>query len=125
MTGTGGNRLRKNQGGAHNDPLYPSSNAPGAVGYNQQGHGIAGAGGYNNNTTTNEPYMRDDGYDQTGYNSGGAARHAMPPRTDVMGNPTHPRTGGGGSRLAGKVESAVGTMLGSENLKRRGMEKEQ
>ncbi|EJC99338.1 uncharacterized protein FOMMEDRAFT_170628 [Fomitiporia mediterranea MF3/22] len=124
MTGSGGNRLRKNHGAAHNDPLYPSSNAPGA-GYGQQERGMAGAGGYNDNITTNHPHMREDGYEQTGYGSGGAARHAMPPQTDAMGNPTHPRTGGGGSRLAGKVESAVGTMLGSENLKRKGMEKEQ
>lgn len=33
--------------------------------------------------------------------------------------------GGGGSRFAGKVESAVGSMVGSQALKERGYQKEQ
>ncbi|OCB86301.1 hypothetical protein A7U60_g6613 [Sanghuangporus baumii] len=122
MTGSGGNRLHKNQGGQH-DPRYPSPNAP-------------GAGGYSDNNSGNNPRMNNEQYAQQGYGAGGtnadthggAARHGMAPHSDTMGDPAHPRAsggGGGGSRFAGKVESAVGSMLGSENLKRKGLEKEQ
>ena len=115
-SGTGGNRLHKGRD-THHDPLYPSPNAPGASGYNDN----------------RDPYMNDDQFAQQGYGAGGiatgaAARHGMAPHTDATGNPAHSRTtgsGSAGSRFAGKVESAVGTMLGSESLKRKGMEKEQ
>ena len=121
MTGSGarGNRLHKDRD-THHDPLYPSPNTP-------------GASGYNDTAVNRDPYMNDDQFAQQGYGvggtaTGGAARHGVAPQTDATGNPAHPRTtgsGGAGSRFAGKVESAVGTMLGSESLKRKGMEKEQ
>ncbi|KAL5480988.1 hypothetical protein ACEPAI_9929 [Sanghuangporus weigelae] len=121
MTGSGGNRLHKNQGGQH-DPSYPSPNAP-------------GAGGYSDNTSGNDPRMNDE-YAQQGYGAGGttadttggAAHHGMARHSDATGNPGHTKAsggGGGGSHLAGKVESAVGSMLGSESIKRKGLEKEQ
>ncbi|KAL5522668.1 hypothetical protein ACEPAG_8686 [Sanghuangporus baumii] len=120
-TGSGGNRLHKNQGGQH-DPLYPSPNAP-------------GAGGYSDNTSGNDPRMNDE-YAQQGYGAGGtgadttggATHHGMAHHSGATDNSAHSRSsggGGGGAHFTGKVESAVGSMLGSESIKRKGMEKEQ
>ena len=131
---TGGNRLTKNQHPRNDDPAYAGANAPG-VGYNQQEHvggtgrGAGTHGGFGTHQPGNDPsYMNNDNYGQPGYGStgvtGGAAHHNMAPQTDSSGNPAHPH-GGGGSRMAGKVESAMGSILGSESLKRKGMEKEQ
>ncbi|KAL5499053.1 hypothetical protein ACEPAH_1571 [Sanghuangporus vaninii] len=126
MTGSGGNRLHKNQADQH-DPRYPSPNAP-------------GAGGYSDNTSGNNHRMNHDEYAQQGYGAGGttadttggAARHGMAPQSDAMGNSANPRAsggggggGGGGTHFAGKLESAFGSMLGSESLKNKGLEKEQ
>ena len=52
----------------------------------------------------------------------------VPPASHI--NPTAPNSGsgpsgGGGSRLAGKAERAVGSLVGSQALKERGFQKEQ
>ncbi|KAH8113901.1 hypothetical protein DFH11DRAFT_282139 [Phellopilus nigrolimitatus] len=118
-----GNRLH--HGGQQNHP-----NAAGTAdetGYGQgaqtgAGHNVAG---YNSN-------VGGTGYDSTDGNGPGAAQSAMPPRTDRAGNPIHPGTtgrgtsgGGGTQRFAGKVEHAVGSAIGSQNLKAKGLAKEQ
>ena len=63
---------------------------------------------------------------------GGAAKYPMRPQTDDFGNPARPGATGGrnarggiGQRIEGRVEEALGTVLGSQNLKARGAAKEQ
>lgn len=144
--GGGRNRLHKNQV-PHHDPTYPSPNAPVAdervgQGYGAQQHqhgmgagagmgaggmggGMGGAQGYNNNMNTGAGGMDEPGYGAGAAGaSGGAAQHAMPPRHDAMGNPAQPHQSSGG-KFTGKVESALGTVLGSQSLKAKGEAKEQ
>lgn len=48
---------------------------------------------------------------------------AVPPAAHI--NTSGSRSGGGGRRLEGKAERAVGSLVGSRALKERGMQKEQ
>ena len=107
------------QGDAYGDPQRA------AAGGNQPGYGnnIGAAGG---------PYEDTGRYGQPGQGvgaaagaTGGTAHHDRGYQTEPSGNTAQTHGGGGGSRVTGKVESAMGTMLGSESLKRKGMEKEQ
>lgn len=104
------------------------------------GAGAYGGGGrdfddsYNTNTNTNVAGGPGGGFHQQqqqqryGEDYGGAGPNAgasaypMQPKTDQYGNPVKPS---GGSRMAGKVEAAVGTMIGSQSLKAKGEQKEQ
>ncbi|PAV15459.1 hypothetical protein PNOK_0922300 [Pyrrhoderma noxium] len=54
-----------------------------------------------------------------------AAQQALPPRTDASGNPAVPRSRGTlGSRMTGKAEFALGSVVGSQSLKEKGLAKE-
>ncbi|KAI5117166.1 hypothetical protein M0805_001024 [Coniferiporia weirii] len=112
--GAGGGRFDENVGGGHGNQQV-GGQALGGQDYGDQGYGNEpgyGAGG-------------GAGY-AGGGNQGAPAQHAMPPRTDAAGNPAKPTGGGGsGQRFVGRVESAVGTMIGSQNLKAKGEQKEQ
>ena len=57
-----------------------------------------------------------------GAGAGGATHSPLPPRTDAYGNPEHPTAG---SKLAGKVETIVGEVLGSSTLKQHGLQRQQ
>ena len=66
------------------------------------------------------------GNQDTGVGTGPrAAQQALPPRTDASGNPAVPRSRGTlGSRMTGKAESALGSVVGSQSLKEKGLAKE-
>ena len=53
----------------------------------------------------------------------GATDPAVPPASHI--NRDNNRSGSGGSRLAGKAERGLGTLVGSQALKERGLQKEQ
>ncbi|KAH8103081.1 hypothetical protein BXZ70DRAFT_928027 [Cristinia sonorae] len=105
--------------GNHANPTAPGITGPtatthpaGAAGVGSAGAAYGGTQGYNTDLGVNQhqqPY---------GINS-----------TDPNIVPTnHFNSGqnsGGGSRMAGKMEHAVGTLVGSESLKVKGMQKEQ
>ena len=55
--------------------------------------------------------------------TGNGADTAVPPAAHI--NTSGSRSGGGGRRLEGKAERAVGSLVGSRALKERGMQKEQ
>lgn len=118
----------------HQDPIYPSPNAPGqtsAADELRTGYGtgpttdnnMTGVGSYGGRTAAGHGGRTDNDVGQ-----GGAAAYPMAPRTDASGNPVHPGStghGGGGSRMIGKVETAVGTAVGSQSLRQSGLAKEQ
>lgn len=63
----------------------------------------------------------------TGTGAGGGlhgGQHGTVPPTGTLNNQNQTR-GGEGQRMMGKMESAVGSMVGSETLKVRGLQKEQ
>ena len=117
----------------HNDPLYPSPNAPSTAQNTARGTGTdtnvdRWAGGYTNGYAG----QQDTGAGMTGNAAPGtnpqAAHYPMRPQTDAGGNPINPAQtthGGGAKRMEGKVERVVGTMIGSQNLKAKGLAKEQ
>lgn len=121
-----------------NDPTYPSSNAPG--GGNVAGTGArdfddfdtgrgTGQQGYGANAGTGAGYgASGGGTGATGMTGLGAsaAHQPMAPQTDSHGNAIHPGSRGtGGQKLEGKMQSALGTMIGSQSLKAKGQAKEQ
>ncbi|KAI8976587.1 hypothetical protein BD414DRAFT_400169, partial [Trametes punicea] len=55
--------------------------------------------------------------------TGAGANPPVPPASHI--NTDNSRSGGGGTRLAGKAERAAGAMVGSQALKERGFQKEQ
>lgn len=121
-----------------NDPTYPSSNAPGGGfddydtgrGAGQQGYGAgAGAGaGAGMGMGMGPGAGATGGTGATGATGLGAsaAHQPMAPQTDMHGNAVHPGNHGtGGQKLEGKLQVAVGTMIGSQSLKAKGHAKEQ
>ncbi|KAF5310532.1 hypothetical protein D9619_007849 [Psilocybe cf. subviscida] len=83
-------------------------------------------------TTTNDPYVANNDHFGAQGLGGGGGRHnntaGVPPtgfvNHDANGN--HGTGGSGaGTRMTGKVESAIGTMIGSSALKAKGLQKEQ
>ncbi|KLO14385.1 hypothetical protein SCHPADRAFT_903328 [Schizopora paradoxa] len=127
-----------------NDPTYPSSNVPG--GGNVAGTGArgdfddldAGRGAGQQGFGSGAGAGSGGGYGATGATGGGtgatgmtglgasAAHQPMAPQTDSHGNAIHPgNRGTGGQKLEGKVQSALGTMIGSQSLKAKGQAKEQ
>lgn len=109
----------------HHDPLYPSPNAPSTTQNMPRG---TGAGQWDDNYISGQPGMgAASGVAAPGSNAQ-AAEYPMRPQTDAVGNPINPAHstgGGGGKRMEGKVERVVGTMIGSQNLKAKGLAKEQ
>jgi len=75
----------------------------------------------------------DQGYDQQQYptslqndpyGAAGVGHHTNVPPTGAL-NDSQQTRGGTGQRLTGKVESAIGSMVGSNALKAKGLQKEQ
>jgi len=96
--------------GGYNEPGY-SNNV-----YDQQRHGLdPGAG-------VSDPYSVA-GVGHGNVNAHGTGAAGIPP-TGTLNDHNQSR-GGVGTRMTGKVESAVGTMLGSSSLKAKGLQKEQ
>lgn len=109
-----------------NDPLY-SSNSPAGNQNMMRGNG-AGVGANQWDDSNNAGYGGQPG--MVAPMSAGttqAAEHPMRPQTDASGNPINPAhsSGGSGKRMEGKVERVVGTMIGSQSLKAKGLAKEQ
>jgi len=92
---------------AHGDPTYPSPNAPVA----DQDYGTA-VDGYGNNTTG-----MGNGARGSGTGAVDASGHTAPA---AAAGHTH-----GQSSFVGKVETALGTVLGSQELKLKGEQKQQ
>lgn len=82
------------------------------------------APGQHNQYAGNQPFERDHNtaYGGTSGVVGGPA--GIPPTSEVSHGPSS-GSGGGGQRLAGKVESAIGSLVGSAALKEKGALKEQ
>lgn len=113
----------------HHDPLYPAPNAPIATQNMPRGAGAgAGAGQWDDNYNGAQPGLGPASGATVPGSNAQAAEYPMRPQTDASGNlinPAHSTGGGGGKRLEGKVERVVGTMIGSQNLKAKGLAKEQ
>ncbi|KAF9530211.1 hypothetical protein CPB83DRAFT_188894 [Crepidotus variabilis] len=97
-----------------------------------QGSSLTGGTGHAG--ATNDPYTAG-GVGHTGYSTAsGPGGAIIPPTSDLNHRQHNPNThgagtnapsgGGTGTRLTGKVESALGSALGSSALKAKGMEKE-
>lgn len=125
-----------------NDPTYPSSHAPG--GANVAGTGAGGFDDYDTGHGAGQQGLgagagtgagTGGGYGASGGGTGAtgmtglgasAAHQPMQPQTDAQGNAIHPgNRGTGGQKLEGKMQSALGTMIGSQSLKAKGQAKEQ
>ncbi|KAI0074471.1 hypothetical protein K474DRAFT_1532576 [Panus rudis PR-1116 ss-1] len=106
MTGTGANTTGAYYG--YDDTAGTGFNNPPAG-----GHGMT-TQGYGNNAAA-DPYSNTIGNNDP----------SVPPAAHInAGNQHHP-SGGAGTRMAGKMEHAVGTMVGSQALKTKGIQKEQ
>ncbi|TCD71910.1 hypothetical protein EIP91_000042 [Steccherinum ochraceum] len=136
-TGTGitGNHPGARHGGA---PAGVGAGAPGgAPGYGNQPNQAmnqpgGGAGAYNQ-----QPGMGQGGagYDSTGQTAMGQPNYVhtgntnsdpyQDPNLAPAGHLNNNQQSGGGSRMTGKVEHAVGSLVGSQALKSKGMQKEQ
>jgi len=76
---------------------------------------------------THHAGMRHDGMMADEYGGGGGAgtgTTGIPPATNIGGQ-NQPHSGGGGSAMTGKIEHAVGSLVGSKSLKAKGIQKEQ
>ena len=119
----GGSRLSKTQ---QQDP-YANPNAPTST-QAGTGHGVGGTGNNMGGQGTHGTGPGQFAGNEAGGRHGGAAALPMAPPTDSHGRPINPAStghGGGGSRLIGKSETAVGSAVGSQSLKARGYAKEQ
>lgn len=83
--------------------------------------GQAGMGMGNNGMRT-DALGADQQYG-AGVGAGAGAGPAIPP-TGTINSQQQPRTGGG-SAMTGKIEHAVGSLIGSNALKTKGLQKEQ
>jgi len=100
----------------HHDPLYPSPNVPTTTQSTAQG------GQFDNSNNGGYGAQPGTGASVPGTNAQSAAR----PHTDAAGNPINSsHSSGGGKRMEGKIERVVGTIVGSESLKAKGLAKEQ
>jgi len=129
-TGAGGaGNFAPATGGGRHDNNLSHTGAGATTGFNEPGYG------HNNNTVydqqrhgfdagagVNDPYSAA-GVGHGNANTHGAGAAGIPP-TGTLNDHNQSR-GGTGSRMTGKVESAVGTMLGSNSLKAKGLQKEQ
>ncbi|CAA7267214.1 unnamed protein product [Cyclocybe aegerita] len=101
----------------------------GQPGYGQSTHAQGQPGLMGSNAPGQHGYVADDRYStgaHTGAHTGtntGTHGSAIPPSGEVHHGKSS--TGGAGQRLTGKVESAVGTLVGSNALKQKGLQKEQ
>ncbi|KAH9478602.1 hypothetical protein JR316_0009059 [Psilocybe cubensis] len=136
---TGGGRHHQANHG-FND--YPSGGAgPNAMGPTHMGAGQPGftgandfvpaqhqqAPGHTGGFTTGNHYDQDPaafGAGGLGPTHAAGARGAGIPATGAVNHGSN-ATGGAGQRLTGKVESAIGSMVGSNALKAKGLQKEQ
>jgi len=102
--GYGGNTGYNQQPGAGQQGFQQSGSGQlgaGQPGVGQQGYGNANADPSQNNTGPNDPNIAPTNHFNNGQRSGG------------------------GSRMTGKMEHAVGSLVGSQALKAKGMQKEQ
>ncbi|OCH89631.1 hypothetical protein OBBRIDRAFT_835644 [Obba rivulosa] len=131
--GAGQNQdLAHNNRAGVNDASTNNNWAPGTgagtgngAGYNSQAGG-PGAQGYPAQGNWDNTNAGGPGYNAD-YNNGTgptAANSRIPP-TGAINQTQQTSGGGGGGRLAGKMEHAVGTMVGSQALKEKGLQKEQ
>ncbi|TFK32032.1 hypothetical protein BDQ12DRAFT_64726 [Crucibulum laeve] len=93
----------------HNEPGYGGNNFEGRHGQFDQGAG----GQFNHSSGINDPY-----------GSAGVGHQSALPPTGALNDHNQSR-GGTGARMTGKVESAIGSMVGSNALKAKGLQKEQ
>nr|GAT48164.1 predicted protein [Mycena chlorophos] len=115
-TGPGTTDLNNNYGttggpGMTNDPMY-ASGGPGAG----MGAGMGGQPGMMGGQNMNDPAYGAG----TGGPGMGAGGQQIPPAHAVNAS-----GGGGGSAMTGKIEHAVGSIVGSKSLKAKGIQKEQ
>jgi len=98
-------------------PQHTLADGPALTGQHNHTHGHQGLG----TGATGHHGLHDDPYA-----AGGVGTGASIPSTGVVnhGDPAH-HTGGAGTRMTGKVESALGSMVGSSALKAKGLQKEQ
>ncbi|KAF9477960.1 hypothetical protein BDN70DRAFT_922252 [Pholiota conissans] len=120
-------------GGHHQ--TQPTTLGAGDVNTLGQMHGSGPGANYNNDNNftgtgqhgASQPLTRDDPYAATDIGSGhlGGAS-GIPPAGAIDHGTSQTRSSshGSGGRLAGKIESAIGTMLGSDALKAKGLQKE-
>ncbi|KAJ7436737.1 hypothetical protein FB451DRAFT_1417257 [Mycena latifolia] len=115
--GTGPGLGRTHEGRMANDPLAPGT---GTVGMGEPGMGNPATMGGRHHVPAG---MHDDGMmtDQQ-YGAGTGAAGIPPPGTLSSQHQQQPHTGGGA--LTGKIEHAVGTIVGSKSLKEKGIQKE-
>ncbi|PPQ78616.1 hypothetical protein CVT25_010580 [Psilocybe cyanescens] len=132
---TGGGRHHQADHGLNN---YPAGGAgPNTMGPTHMGAGQQGLTGANDFAPgqhgTGHSGVMGNRYDQdpAAFGAGGlgpthaaGARGAGIPATGTVNHGDN-TTGGAGQRLTGKVESAIGSMVGSNALKSKGLQKEQ
>jgi len=87
-------------------------------GYDEGMVGRGGAGNHIGSGNTGLGHHNNDPY-----GAAGVGNTAIPLPNTVNHPGTH-KASGGGSALTGKIEHAVGTMIGSQSLKAKGLEKE-
>jgi len=134
--GTTGNYPAGTTGtGMLGNDAYPASQQSQGMMAGQQGYGHSGLGG-SDNLAQNQYGTTGHGLNnETGYGTGGMGMggHGQTPASGIpsTGMVNHGTTGhtsgsgGTGQRLTGKVESAIGTLVGSSSLKAKGLQKEQ
>jgi len=121
----------------HNERVPGGNGAQGPNNYDDNGrpyeHPYQGAGPTGpqfrqDNQFRQQDYRDPYGQPQTGAGSGPNAGFPAPSGGMYHGDPdyNHPTGGGGGTgtKFLGKAESALGTMIGSQSLKAKGLEKE-
>ncbi|KAF8893176.1 hypothetical protein CPB84DRAFT_1848652 [Gymnopilus junonius] len=112
---------------------YDYETGQGYPGARQQGQNMSAGGGmtqpgYDGNGILNQGQyahgMFGPGHD-TNYSSNTTGPIATGiPTSNVIGHGNH-TSGGGGSKLTGKIESALGELIGSNALKNKGLKKQQ
>jgi len=138
--GTGPGLGRTHDPRLANDPLSPSTGTMGMgepgmgnPGMGNPGMGATGGGRHHmpagNNTTAgmhNDGMMGGPQYGAAGAGTGtgvGVGGPAIPPTGALSGAGQQPHSGG--SAMTGKIEHAVGSLVGSKTLKAKGIQKEQ
>jgi len=86
---------------------------------NETGYGTGGAGGMGTGG------MGAGGMGQSGMGQGGMGQGGMGSGIPPTGAVNHTSSGGTGQRITGKIESAIGSLVGSSALKAKGLQKEQ
>lgn len=88
-------------------------------------NGQSGTQGYGGGGVANQPYSAAGAGTGIGHGLGhGGQQQPKVPPTGTLNDPNQSR-GSTGQRITGKMESAVGSAVGSETLKAKGFQKEQ